>query len=165
MTTNGIVKRGLGVLLLVCLAAASVAPAAQAGRGNGPGHYRGEARGHFRGPRVAHGWFGGPIVIERHSDAGPAIAGFLGGLVLGAVLSNAQPAPPPPPVYEYFDPYCQERFGSLTAYESHLRYHDHPWVIDVVDAHSGRCVDTYVWQDGHWGSDRDRAYEEDRGDE
>jgi hypothetical protein len=156
---NRIVKRGLEVLLLVALAAGSLAPAALADRGHGRSRSGGPGPGYVRG---YGGWRGsghGPIFIERHSDAGPAIVGFLGGLVLGTVLSNAQPAPPPVPVYEYYDPYCHERFGSLRAYEQHLDYHDHPWAIDVIEARSGRYLDTYVWQDGRWtsGADRDEA--------
>ena len=112
------------------------------------------------------------------SDVGPAFVGFLGGLVLGSVLSNAQPAPPPPPVYEYYDPYCRERFSSRDAYQRHLEWYDHPARIEVLEVHSGRCVDTYDWRDGRWRSERDdrygyddgrgddpgRGYEQDRGD-
>ncbi len=157
---NRIVKRGFVTALLVCLATATLASAAQADRG----HRRGSDRGFFHGPRVVRTWGRGPVIIERHSEAGPAIAGFLGGLVLGAVLSNAQPAPPPPPAFVYYDPYCHERFASLAAYEAHLRYQDHPWVIDVLDARDGRYLDTYVWQDGHWGPDQDRGDEYEGGE-
>jgi len=145
--------RGLGVLLLLALATASLAPAAQAGHGH---------RGHRHGRAV----FGGSHVVrvvEHHTSPGAVFAGFLGGLVLGTVLSDAQAAPPPP-VYEYYDPYCGERFVSLEVYGDHAWRHRHPLVVDVIDVHSRRCVDTYRWRDGRWCGryDRDGRYDDDR---
>ena len=150
-------NRGLGVLLLVALAAAALAPAAEAGRGHG--RYQGIGPV-YQGPRVVRVVHRGPYLIERHSEAG-ALAGFLGGLVLGSMISNARPAPPPPPAYEYYDPYCRERFLSLDAYGAHLCHHRHPRSIDVIEVHSGRCVDTYAWTDGRWCSRDDRPPYED----
>jgi hypothetical protein len=151
MTMSRFVKRGVGVLLLVAAAAVSLAPVAQAGHGHGRVRYKGPGRVVY-GPGVVRVVDRRPVFIERHSDLGPAIAGFFGGLVLGSVLSNAQPAPPPPPVYDYYDPYCRERFPSLDLYDQHLDWHSHPRVIEVIEIHSGRCVDTYDWRDGRWSS-------------
>jgi hypothetical protein len=157
-TMNRIAQRGFRVFLLVTLAAASLASTAAADRGHDRRHDRGGPPTY--GYRTGYGPHWRPVFIERHSSVGPALAGFLGGLVLGSVIADAHPAPPPPPpppVYDYYDPYCHERFASFAAYENHLRYHDHPWVIDVIDAHSGRYVDSCVWQDGRWLDGQDRA--------
>jgi len=155
MDTRSKVDRALTALLIAVLATATLASAALADRGFV--RYRGGGP-RFHGHDVVRMVHRGPVFIERHSDFGP-IAGFLGGLVLGSVLSNAVPPPPPPPAYEYYDPYCHERFGSVQAYEEHLHYRGHPRTLEVIELRSGRCVDTWDWRDGRWCSrdDRDRA--------
>lgn len=149
MNTRSIGIRALGVLLLVALAGASLAPAAAADRGHGRYKRGGPDE---RGPYVMRVMHRGPYFSERHSDAG-AIVGFLGGLVVGSILSST---PPPPPAYEYYDPYCRERFVSVEAYDDHLDYHRHPRTVEVIEMHSGRCVDTLDWRDGRWRSRDDR---------
>ena len=155
MDTRSIGSRCLATLLLVALASASLAPVALADRGHGRARY-----GRTDGPgfvRVVHR---GPYFVERHSDAG-AIVGFLGGLVVGSILSSTQPLPPPPPAYEYYDPYCHRRFATVEAYDEHLDYHRHPRSAEVIEVHSGRCVDTLEWRDGGWCSRDERPrYEE-----
>jgi len=160
MNRLSIANRALGVLLLVALASASLAPAAMADRDHARYKRGGQV---FRGRSVVRVAHRGPCFIERHSEAG-TIAGFIGGLVLGSVLSSA-----PPPVYEYYDPYCRESFDTIEAYDEHLYYHRHPRRAEVIEVHSGRSVDTWDWRDGRWYSrdDQDRddpAWNEDRGD-
>ena len=157
-----IVIRGLGVLLLATAAAVTLVPAAQAGHAYGRVRYKGPGRV-LGGPGIVRVVERRPIFSERHSDVGPAFVGFLGGLVLGSVLSNAHPAPPPPPVYGYYDPYCREDFPSLESYERHLDWHRHPRLIEVVEVRSGRCVDTDEWRDGRWESQRYATDREDEG--
>ena len=155
MRTNSIGTRALAALLFVALASASLAPAALADRSDGR-----TRRGRMGGPGVVRVVRRGPYFIERHSDAG-AIVGFLGGLVVGSILSNTPPPPPPPPAYVYFDPYCQRNFVTLEAYDEHLYYHRHPRSLEVIEVHSGRCVDTMVWRDGRWcGQEEHPRYEE-----
>jgi hypothetical protein len=150
MDMHRMTHRGAGVLLAAALATALLAPAAEAGR-HGP--YR-------------HGHGHGPVIIERHSDAG-AVVGFLGGLVLGTIISNAQSAPPPvceraaATDYEFYDPWCRTTFGSLDRYEDHLDRHRHPRTAEVVDVRSGRCVDTVRWSDGRWFAGDEQALIED----
>jgi hypothetical protein len=142
-------------LLLVALASTSLAPVALADHGHGR-----TRRGWTNGPGVVRVVHRGPYFVERHSDAG-AIVGFLGGLVVGSILSSTPPMPPPPPAYEYYDPYCHRRFVSVEAYDEHLSYHRHPRSVEVVEVHSGRCVDTLDWRDGDWRSRNERSgYEE-----
>jgi hypothetical protein len=160
MNTRSMGNRALGVLLLVALISASLAPPAAADRGYG--HYR-RGRPAVHGPGVMRAVHRGPYFVERHSDAG-AIVGFIGGLVVGSILSSAPPPPPTPPVYEYYDPYCRERFATVEAYDEHLIYHRHPCSVDVIEVHSGRCVETLDRRDGRWCSQDDPPrYEE--GDE
>ena len=152
MNTNSIGNRALAALLLAALASASLAPSALADRGHGR-----TRRGRTDGPGVVRVVHRGPHFIERHSDAG-AIAGFLGGLVVGSILSST---PPPPPAYVYFDPYCHRNFVTIGTYDEHLCYHRHPRSIEVIEVHSGRCVDAMDWRDGRWCSRDDRPrYEE-----
>ncbi len=154
--------RAAAIVLSVALAAVALAPAAEAGHGRvrykGQGPWYG---GGYRVMRVERGPF---FVVHRHSDFAPAFAGFIGGLVLGAVLSNAQAAAPPPPAYYYYDPWCRERFSSLDDYQDHLYGAHHPGTIEVREAHSGRCVDEYDWRDGAWRSVRDEDRRDDRND-
>ncbi len=152
MNTRSIGNRALAVLLLAALASAALAPAALADRSRAR-YKRGRPAGHGV-VRVVHR---GPYLIERHSDA-EAIVGFIGGLVVGSVLSNARPLPP---AYEYYDPYCHRHFVTVGAYDEHLYGHRHPRSVEVVEVRSGRCVDTLDWRDGHWCSRDDRpGYEE-----
>ena len=154
-----ILKRGLPVLLLVAVAAASFAPVAEAGRRRGHVRYRDVAPA-YRGRHVVRVIDRRPVMVVRRHRRPGAFAGFLGGLVLGTVLSHARPAcPRPSVVYEYYDPYCHRTFASLDAYHAHLRYHHHPRLVDVIDVRTGRCVDTYHWRDGGWCSRHDRDWE------
>ena len=154
MNWNSIGSRALAALLLVALASAALAPAALA---------EGRARtkhGRTDGPGVVRMVHRGPYFIERHSDAG-AIVGFLGGLVVGSILSSTPSPPPPPPEYEYYDPYCHRNFVTIGAYDEHLVYHRHPCSVEVIEVHSGRCVDALDWHDGRWCSRDDHPrYEE-----
>jgi hypothetical protein len=149
MNMRPIGNRALAVLLLVALASAALAPTALAD--SRARYKRGRPAGHGV-VRVVHR---GPTFIERHSDAG-ALVGFIGGLVAGSILSSTPP--PPPPAYEYYDPYCHRHFVTFEAYDEHLCYHRHPRTIEVIEVHSGRCVDTLDRRDGRWYSrdDRDR---------
>ncbi len=102
----------------------------------------------------APGWRPARVVIERHDGPGPVLAGFVGGLVLGNLLSQPAcppPPPPPPPVsYVYEDPYCHEQFATYDDYLFHLRRHHHPRIVEVLDARTGAWVDTRCWRDGAW---------------
>ena len=137
-------RRMTGVLLAAILLA-TVAPAAQADHqrtrryNNVWPAYTSRVVTRYQSP--------GSVYIVRRSSAGPAIAGFLGGLFLGATLAHAAPAG-----FSYYDPYCDERFVSLEIYRAHLRYHRHPRIVRVIALDSGDCVGTYHdryrrWQD------------------
>jgi hypothetical protein len=143
-------SRGTLIVLGVALAAASLTSPA----GADPGR-------RYKGARMQRG----PVVVRhayyssRGSSAGPAIAGFIGGLIIGNVL--AQAAPPPTycaPVrdygyrdpYSYYDPYCRETFVSLEAYGAHLDCVRHPAFVRVIEVDNGRCVGERAWRDGRW---------------
>jgi hypothetical protein len=154
MHTRSTGNRALTVLLLVAFASASLAPVAVAG---GRTRYKRPRPARHGVVRVVHR---GPYIHYHRSEPG-ALAGFIGGLVVGTVLSNALPPAPPPPVYEYYDPYCHRNFVTVEAYDEHLFTHRHPRSAEVIEVHSGRCVDTMVWRDGRWCSRDDHpAYEE-----
>ncbi|HET9327056.1 MAG TPA: hypothetical protein VFQ05_09810 [Candidatus Eisenbacteria bacterium] len=86
------------------------------------------------------------------SERGPVIAGFLGGLFLGATLSNAAPYG-----FVYWDSYCDRGFASLEMYDVHLRRHPHEHVIQVVEAPYGyESVDLHSCPDcggEYWGDE------------
>lgn len=156
MKSSNITHRIVAATLLATLAIGTVAPAALAGnrgRGHGHGHKHKVVRykGHRHRPVVVRE----VRVVERHdhSDWGPALAGFIGGVAIGAILSDraeAQPAYHASYVYE--DPYCHQRYSSLDAYHAHTRSRgcDHWAVARVIDTRSGACTQTLAWQNGGW---------------
>lgn len=95
-------------------------------------------------------------IVRRSSGAGPAIAGFLGGLFLGAALAHAAPTG-----YAYYDPYCHERFASLDVYRAHSHRFHHAGIVRVVAIDSGSYYGTYrCSDDGRYTRvyDRDAGY-------
>jgi hypothetical protein len=177
--------------LLATLAVSTLAPAAFAGRGgDATWKVRRQERPVFAG-RVA---YTPQRVVEfrhhSHGGGGSTLAGFLGGIAVGAILTSAaqshasshvecapQPvysAPPqvscPAPVEEYSfeDPFCRERFSSLDLYMSHVRRHGHhALVAQVIDDRDGDCVDVIRFDNGQWVScDRDERgnWDYDEGD-
>ena len=146
-------RRTIAILLVTALAVSALAPAASADRGR---RYKG------RGPVVREVFVRHPRshVVVRGSSAAPVIAGFLGGLILGATMTHAAP----PPDYYYWDPYCHERFASLEIYGSHIHRHRHPGVVRVIEVRTGECAYDYRYDEGRWyrddddGCDRGGAY-------
>jgi hypothetical protein len=97
------------------------------------------------------------------SGAGPAIAGFIGGLVLGSQLHSHTVVeyPPqrrviveeaPPVEYEYYDPYTDQEFSSLDECYAQAQYDDYPIVVQQIDIRTGGCVNTYQWSGDRWNS-------------
>lgn len=141
-------KRWTAAGLLAALALATLAPAAEAGHARWI-RYRGVPE---QGSRASHRvWVRDHSVIVGHSDAVPLFAGFLGGLLLGATLSNAAPEGD-----RYYDPYCEEVFPSLVVYRTHLRHWRHPQIVRVID-HEGVCVHALRYSDGCWRDYEARA--------
>jgi len=164
MQTRG--SRWVAMALAAALALATVAPAAEAGRKYK--HKGGKSR--VKVTRVVH--HAPQITRVVHRSCGePSFATFVGGVVLGAALSQigSQPAyAAPVDDYYYYDPYCEQRFVSLAIYRGHFRNHRHPQVVRVITVRDDRCVDNLRYHDGqwrHWEYDRDRDYDrwEDRG--
>lgn len=166
------IRRAAATLMLVVIATTFVAPLAEAGNGRGNGN--GRRWKHAPVVReVHHSYPARPArhvtYVRRHSDAGPILAGIVGGLVLGAVLSNAQTSVHAN--YSYWDPYCEESYGSLERYRSHSRGCDHPQVVRVIEVSSGDYVRDVCWRDNAWreydggsryGDDYGRRYKDAR---
>ena len=139
--------RMIAAALLAATALLALAPVAEAGHARYKGHDRWRWERHDR--RVQR-------VVVRDSGAGPALAGLIGGFILGAaVTSNAHPVVvherecARAPRYRYYDPYCDEWFVSLSSAREHCSYHDrHPWRLKVFS--NGECVRTLRWSDGAW---------------
>lgn len=139
--------RTIATALLAVTALLALAPVAEAGHARYKGHDRWRWERHDR--RVQR-------VVVRDSGAGPALAGLIGGFILGAaVTSNAHPvvvhdrAYTPAPRYRYYDPYCDEWFVSLTDARMHCdRYDRHPWRVSVYAG--DRCERSLRWSDGAW---------------
>lgn len=175
-------QRGTLVFLALAVPLATLAPAAEAHSSR----YRSRPRMRY----VARD-YGRPYYVQRSSGAGPAIAGFIGGLVVGSVISRSSSQPRyhdtngyrdgygdgyqdncgPQGVsygagYAYDDPYCHERFSSLDSYSAHARSdprcHRHPMVAPVIEIRTGETVGYCTWDQGRWVND-DRAYDRDRG--
>ena len=148
-------RRWLAGLLLAAMATAAIAPLAEAGHARGR-RYRGpmrETRIVRPAYRPSYGYAPGSTYTVWHSNGGSVIAGFVGGLFLGATLANA-----PPAGLAYWDPYCHAGFPSLEAYYSHCRAHHHARTVAVIEVPDGygwhdyhrcdSCGDDY-WGDGH----------------
>lgn len=143
------IQRWMAGALLAALVTAVLAPAVQADHKK-KRRYKyvvpvRETRGvtHYHSPRS--------VYVVRRSSAGPVIAGFLGGVFLGATLANAAPAG-----FTYYDPYCDQRFVSLEVYGTHLHRHHHPGIVRVIEVESGDCLHTYYWKEGklkEWDDD------------
>ena len=143
MTARTLVTRWItaGLLAAAALSFASTAFADHGGR-----RFKGVNNG-FPGQRV--------IIHERSSSAGPAIAGLIGGFLLGtAVAGNTQPVfvhehyyHRPVVVYRYYDPYGDDWYDSLDQCGSGRR---HPRIVQVIDIRSGREVRTLRFHDGEW---------------
>ena len=147
-------RRAVAIVMLAAISAAILAPAASADHGR---RYKGRSRVVYAPPMV-HRTYVSPRVYHRDSGAAPLLAGFIGGLILGATVSHAAP----PPDYYYYDPYCHERFASLEIYREHVWRHEHPRVVRVIEVGSGDCAYSYRYDSGAWhrcGSDRDYGYD------
>jgi hypothetical protein len=141
-------------VLVAAIVMVAVAPAAQADHRRGR-RYKGWDRSY--NTRVVTRYHSpGSVYVVRRSNAGPAIAGFLGGLFLGATLAHAAPDG-----FAYYDPYCDERFVSLEIYRSHLHHHHHPRVIRVIECDSGHWVHTYRYDGGGWHQWDERDWDDD----
>ena len=154
-------KRWIAGLVLAAIAVSIVSPAAQADRGHGR-RYKGGS-GYYNGPvarRVSYA--PRPVFVERRSNAGPLIAGLIGGLVIGTAIAHAsQPVAVQASYdYNYYDPYCEESFATLDIYQAHLRCHHHPRMVRVIEVDDGQCVDTYRWHEGGWSSCRGNDWDE-----
>jgi len=143
-------RRWLAGLLFAVMATTLVAPLAEAGhrkwrRYRGPTYETRVVREVYRsGHGHAHH---GTYTVWR-SNAGPAIAGFVGGLFLGATLAHAAPAG-----YVYWDSYCHRSFASLDAYDSHSGRYHHTRTVRVIEIPNG-----YDWDDYHYCDDCDDHY-------
>jgi len=160
-------RRAVATLMLGVFATMLLAPVAEAGNG------RGNHRRWKRHPVVREVRYVQPAprahYVHRHSDAGPILAGIVGGIVLGAAIANAQPAVHAS--YSYWDPYCEVRYSTLDRYRTHIRSCDHPRVVRVMDRRSGHHVRDLCWREDAWreyhgdwrhGDDYGTRYKDDR---
>ena len=158
--------------LLAAMTLSAIAPAAYAGNGRGRGNHkyrRGEVRysqpsySYYPTRRVAYRSYPTRVhsyptrVYHRGSGAAPVIAGFIGGLAIGAILgsSHAQPAYAQPYRYDdrdvyYVDPYADRSYASLSVYVSNTERCEHPRLVRVIDRRSNHCVRTIRYSDGGW---------------
>ena len=140
--------------LVAAVVLATLAPAADADRRRGRRYKGWDASCNTRVVTRYHS--PGSVYVVRRSNAGPAIAGFLGGLFLGATLAHAAPDG-----FLYHDPYCDESFVTLEIYRTHLRHHHHPRVVRVLERDSGDCVHTWHYSDGDWRDWDGRDWDDD----
>lgn len=159
MKTNATVTRWItaGLVAATVLSFASTAFADRGGRGR---RFKGVPEGRYGVQRV--------VYREHSSSAGPAIAGLIGGFILGSTM-NSHPVvvherryypARPMPSYRYYDPYGEDWYDSLD--ECQFR-HGGPRIILVIDVRSGREVRRMRYHDGRWnnmgGGYDDRRYD------
>ena len=83
MITNAMTRRISTAIALGAVTLTALAPAAHAGHAYGHDKWRGDSRS---GSQTR-------VIVREHSSVGPALAGLVGGLVLGAALgSHSAPA-------------------------------------------------------------------------
>jgi hypothetical protein len=162
MTRNRSLHRWTLAALSAAALTLTIAPIAQAD----PGWRRWKHEDRGRWGRPEH------RVVYREMDrggAGPALAGLIGGFVLGATLTHPHPVyvhqtqcAPPAPVYRYEDGNGERWWDTLDEAREAAYDRYGPRVIKVVDARTNRCVDTLYWKQDHFISDTDRY--DDRGD-
>lgn len=155
MTSRPRFARWTAGLLLVLLATTLAAPAADAGHSKKKWKYRKAYDSPACETIVVRHRYAPPrrVVVRHYDDPAPVLAGFLGGLFLGATLNHAASDG-----YFYYDPYCHERFASLDLYHRHFSKHYHPRIVRVVEVRTGRWVDSYHYDRGawrHWEDDWD----------
>lgn len=153
MTLN----RTLAITLLASTCLLAIAPVAEAGRGSRK--YKTVARAPWDGHSHR--------VVVRESSAAPLFAGLIGGFLLGTAVSNAHAAPVVThevryvhePRHRYYDPYCDEWYGSLSACREHSWNDRHPAVVQVFNGRGGQCVRTVRWSNGYWYDTDDRDWD------
>lgn len=152
MTLSTTLHRWTLAALLLAVATTTFAPLAQASPGR-------------RWKNVRHGRPVSRVVIRdrHHGGAGPALAGLVGGLIIGAAISNAHPVmahdyrcAPARPRYRYEDAYSNRWWDTLDECTDAAWGHHGPRVIRVVEFGSDECVRTLYWHHGHWSDDRYR---------
>jgi hypothetical protein len=132
------------------------APVAQADNGWRRWKHNEHVRWSAPGPRV--------VLRERdHDGAGPALAGLIGGIIIGTAIAHSAPVvvhehayAPPPPRYRYEDMYSRRYWDSLDECRAEACAPHGPRVIRVVDITNDECVRTMYWKHDHWISDDDR---------
>jgi hypothetical protein len=163
MGHNPLVQRWTLAALTLGTALTLAAPAAEARGGRRYKDYGPPSRVIVR--ERGYG-YGGPVYRNHSSSVAPALIGFIGGLVVGSTINNhhetwqrrdvyvhhdSEPRRAVyAPSYDYYDPYCHERFSTLDAYESHACRADHPRVVRIIDARSGDDVGECAWEHGRW---------------
>lgn len=110
-----------------------------------------------------HGEHARVVFIERdRHGVGPAFAGLVGGMILGAAIAHEHPVfierhecapPPPPPAFRYEDAWSDRVWDSLESCREAARYEHGPRVIRVIDNETGRYVRTLVWKHDHFIDD------------
>lgn len=173
---NHLVRTGVAAFTLAILSLTTVAPAVEAG-GRGKGRrWKGEYSS-CEAPRHYSRHARSRVVHRRSSDAGPLLAGLIGGIAIGAAISNRDGYTKERYYgrdydydrdcdreysrgykrgyrhgsrYAYYDTHCDRRFASLDACGSHMRSCDGPKVVQVVNVESGRCVDHARYASGRW---------------
>ena len=107
-------------------------------------HERREVRHHDHDRDHRHAWYRDRddcaprrVVYHRDRVVYAPYRPVHSGVRWGLYASNL-----PPDRCDYWDPYCGQRYGSLHAYRSHLRYARHAHVVHVVD-HNGYAVCGY----------------------
>jgi len=165
------IHRTVAVGLLATTAVLLLAPIAEAGNGRHHRRYKGMSR---RVQQVGQACDSRVVISHRsrHSNAGPVIAGVIGGLILGTAIGNAQARPV---VHErvvvrearhrYFDPYCEQYYDDLDECRLASRDHRHPRIVQVIDSRRDECVETLRWEQGGWRQVHDDDWYDGRGDD
>jgi len=152
-------RKVLAGMAVTILALATVAPFAEAGTYR----HRTSNSDYYRGPVVIQRSYpsypSGGRYYRSQSSVGPALAGFFGGLLLGAVLTNRSNQ------VVYRDPYCDRDFSSRQEFIDHCNRYHRSREVRIVHYSSGRQYYDDCQDRGYYGNGgyNDRTYQRDDG--
>lgn len=146
----------MAFMAILILALGTIAPFAEAGNAYGR-KYKKKGRHVTRVVRY-ESYPSRTYYVRRSDNVGPVLAGFVGGLILGAVLTDRASGHA-----IYRDPYCDRSFHSRASFDDHCRSYHRSREVRVVRYSSHQDYyddcDRRGYYEGDYEDYRDRSYD------
>jgi hypothetical protein len=154
-TMSPINRKVMAFMAVLILALGTIAPFAEAGNAYGR-RWKKKGR-NVRVVRVERSYPSHTYIVRRSDNFGPVLAGFVGGLILGAVLTDRASGHA-----VYRDPYCDRPFYSRASFDDHCRTYHRSREVRVVQYSSSQDYyddcDRHGYYEGEYERYRDRDY-------